>query len=143
PKIDENLINEFSILGYIACAFSTLYSTGNTDLCTEHVKDIKPAEYFKHLLKYKDGRSLEQLTENNTVSWSELFNRNLVEIKSKLNDLLGSSVDELEESVFENKNKQLETDEDEEIWPDWMILAKIGLNIIVDSSSDLGLSNTD
>ncbi|CAG8650526.1 20724_t:CDS:2 [Cetraspora pellucida] len=62
PKIDEYPINKFSTPGYIACAFPTLYPTGDADLRTEHVKDVKPAEYFKHLLKYKDG-SIEEIQE--------------------------------------------------------------------------------
>ncbi|CAG8641197.1 7999_t:CDS:2 [Cetraspora pellucida] len=56
PRIEENPINEFSIPGYIACAFPTLYLTGDANLHAEHVKDVNPAEYFKHLLKYKGGR---------------------------------------------------------------------------------------
>jgi hypothetical protein len=40
---------------YIACAFPTLYSTGSTDFHAEHIKDVKLAEYFRHLL-YKNRR---------------------------------------------------------------------------------------
>ena len=56
PRINGNPVNEFQTSGYIACAFLTLYPTGCADLHAEHLKDIKPAEYFKHLLQYKDGR---------------------------------------------------------------------------------------
>src|SRR6184192_595270 len=42
--------------GYIACAFPTLYPTGAADLRSGRSREIKPAEYFSHLLKYKDGR---------------------------------------------------------------------------------------
>ncbi|CAG8756587.1 470_t:CDS:2 [Rhizophagus irregularis] len=31
---------------------------GSADLQAEHIRDIKPAEYFQHLLKYKDGSQL-------------------------------------------------------------------------------------
>ncbi|CAG8693771.1 19013_t:CDS:2 [Cetraspora pellucida] len=56
PTIKGNPVNEFNTPRYIACTFPTLYPTGDADLRAEHAKDIKPAEYFKHLLKYKDGR---------------------------------------------------------------------------------------
>ncbi|PKK75534.1 hypothetical protein RhiirC2_863195 [Rhizophagus irregularis] len=56
PQINGNPVNEFQTPGYIACAFPTLYPTGSADLRAERIKDIKPAEYFKHLLQYKDRR---------------------------------------------------------------------------------------
>lgn len=56
PLINNSPINEFQTPGYIACAFPTLYPTGRADLRAERVRDVKPAEYFKHLLQYKDGR---------------------------------------------------------------------------------------
>jgi hypothetical protein len=56
PNIDGVPVNEFQTPEYIACAFSTLYPTGAADLRSDHVRDVKPAEYFLHLLKYKDGR---------------------------------------------------------------------------------------
>ncbi|GBC15565.1 ATP-dependent DNA helicase PIF1 [Rhizophagus irregularis DAOM 181602=DAOM 197198] len=56
PSIDGTPINEFQTPGYIACAFPTLYPTGNGDLRSNHVREVKPSEYFSHLLKYKDGR---------------------------------------------------------------------------------------
>ena len=56
PNIDGNPINEFQTPGYIVYAFLILYPTGDADLHSEHIRDIKPAKYFSHLLKYKDGR---------------------------------------------------------------------------------------
>src|SRR6266542_291800 len=56
PQINSNPINEFQTPGYIACAFPTLYLIGYVNLRTERIKDVKPAEYFKYLLLYKDGR---------------------------------------------------------------------------------------
>ena len=56
PQINSNPVNEFQTSGYIACAFPSLYPTGSADLRAERIRDIKPAEYFKHLLLYKDGR---------------------------------------------------------------------------------------
>ena len=55
PNIDGIPVNEFQTPGYIACAFLTLYPTGAADLHSDYVRDVKPAEYFLHLLKYKDG----------------------------------------------------------------------------------------
>ncbi|CAB4437360.1 unnamed protein product [Rhizophagus irregularis] len=56
PQINGNPVNEFQTPGYIACVFPTLYPIGSADLCAERIKDIKPAEYFRHLLQYKDRR---------------------------------------------------------------------------------------
>ncbi|CAG8784084.1 24915_t:CDS:2, partial [Racocetra persica] len=41
--------------------------------------------------------SFKQITENNTLSWPKLFNRNFIEVESELNNVLGPSVDNLEE----------------------------------------------
>ncbi|CAB4417166.1 unnamed protein product [Rhizophagus irregularis] len=43
---DDTAINEFNTPGYIARAFPTLYPTGSADLRAEHVRNVKPAEYF-------------------------------------------------------------------------------------------------
>ncbi len=56
PNIDANPINEFHTSRYIVCAFSALYPTGKADLRAERIRDVKPAEYFQHMLKYKDSR---------------------------------------------------------------------------------------
>ena len=37
-------------------AFLVLYPYGIGDLCAERIQEVKAAEYFKHLLWYKDGR---------------------------------------------------------------------------------------
>src|SRR5215212_2921579 len=56
PEINGVPISEFQTPGYIARAFPSLYPYGRADLCSARAKDVKPAEYFKHLLWYKDGR---------------------------------------------------------------------------------------
>lgn len=61
PSIDGNPVNEFQTPGYIACAFLILYPTSKADLRSEHVRDIKPAKYFLHFLKYKDERFARHL----------------------------------------------------------------------------------
>jgi len=56
PEINGNPINEFQTPGYMVRAFPTLYPHGRGDLHSERVREIKPAEYFKYLIWYKDGR---------------------------------------------------------------------------------------
>ena len=56
PQINGSPINEFQTPSYIAYPFPILYPTGCADLHAERIRDVKPAEYFKHLLLYKDGR---------------------------------------------------------------------------------------
>ncbi|CAG8731874.1 2837_t:CDS:2 [Cetraspora pellucida] len=65
PNIDSNPVNEFRTSGYIARAFSMQYPTGNADLRAKRVRDVKPAEYFQHMLKYKDGSAAD-------LHWPEL-----------------------------------------------------------------------
>lgn len=56
PRNETFPVDEFHTPGYIARAFPTLYPYGTADLNDLRVKEIKPAEYFKHLLIYKDGQ---------------------------------------------------------------------------------------
>lgn len=89
PNIDNNPVNEFQTPGYIACAFPTLYPTGDGDLRSMHVRDIKPAEYFSHLLKYKDGRFARHprwryFTLNSQMRWRAL-QEGKVYVKQNLN----------------------------------------------------------
>src|SRR5947207_2687225 len=58
PAIREEPINEFSTDGYIVRAFPGLFPYGNCDLRDNSARLVKVAnsEYFKHLLRYKDGR---------------------------------------------------------------------------------------
>ncbi|CAG8808689.1 4569_t:CDS:1, partial [Racocetra persica] len=88
-------------------------------------------------------RSLQQLTENVTLSWSELFNCNIAEIENKLNDLLSPSRENLENEIVDEEKQQEIYDHEEEIRFDWMFLSEMGQNVIFDNSSDLGLCNID
>ncbi|CAG8693793.1 19015_t:CDS:2 [Cetraspora pellucida] len=72
----------------------------------------------------------------------KLFNRHIANIEDELIDLLGPSVKKLEKFVNDDENEQLEAEE-KEIHENWMILAEMGPNAIVDNSSDLGLRNID
>ena len=50
PEIEGIPINEFQTTGYMVRAFLTLYPHGQADLRSERAREVKPAEYFKHLL---------------------------------------------------------------------------------------------
>ncbi|GBB89439.1 hypothetical protein RclHR1_16110003 [Rhizophagus clarus] len=83
-------------------------------------------------------RSFQQLTENDALLWPELFNHNITEKEEEFKDLIGLSVDNLEVELDNYKEQQEAKKYSENIRPDWMILAEMGLNAIVDGSSDLG-----
>ncbi|CAG8559029.1 9051_t:CDS:10, partial [Scutellospora calospora] len=53
---EDEVITRTFVPCYMAWAFPTLYPTGYADLHVERIRDVKLAEYFKHLLQYKDGR---------------------------------------------------------------------------------------
>src|SRR5579859_661171 len=58
PTMGGQPVNEYTMEGYIAMAFPTLFPTGAADLCdaVNRREEVKTAEYFKSLLTYKDGR---------------------------------------------------------------------------------------
>src|ERR1041384_4977274 len=90
PEIEGNPINEFQTPGYIARAFPALYPHGKADLRSERIRDIKPAEYFKHLLWYKDGRFAQHarwryFALNSTMRWRAL-QEGKVYVRQNLND---------------------------------------------------------
>ena len=90
PTIDVTPVNEFQTPGYIACAFPTLYPTGNADLRSGRSREIKPAEYFSHLLKYKDGRFARHprwryFALNSQMRWRAL-QESKVYVKQSFND---------------------------------------------------------
>jgi len=77
PEINGNPINEFQTPGYMVRVFPTLYPHGRGDFHSERVREIKPAEYFKHLIWYKDGRFARHkrwryFALNSTMRWREL-----------------------------------------------------------------------
>jgi ATP-dependent DNA helicase PIF1 len=90
-------------------------------------------------------RSLEQLTENDTISWSTLYEHFSDVINNDPPDLLGLSVDN-EKEIAESEGDDLddiEEDINDEYRPDWMLLAEMGPNAIIDHSSDLGNRDID
>ena len=57
PVIDSNPVNEFQTEGYIVSAFPALFPTGKCDLRDRSRPfKISPDTYFKHLMRYDDGR---------------------------------------------------------------------------------------
>ncbi len=89
-------------------------------------------------------RSLHQLTEDNTLSWSDLFNQHRETIEAEA-DLLGPPVNNLNnESVDEESDlDQEELDDEDQIRPDWMVLSEMRPGADVDISSDLGTCDID
>ena len=56
PTTENDPINEFTSEGYIACAFPSLFPTGNVDFLQPRKISLRRHEYFKYLMKYHDGR---------------------------------------------------------------------------------------
>ncbi|KAI9916274.1 hypothetical protein PsorP6_016761 [Peronosclerospora sorghi] len=56
PTTSDTPINEFQTEGYISQAFPHLFPSGAADFLAPRLVKVKPAEYFKHLMKYEDGR---------------------------------------------------------------------------------------
>ncbi len=54
PRADAP-VNEFVTEGYMSCAFPTLFPTG-ADFLAPHERAVTVGNYFKHLMKYDDGR---------------------------------------------------------------------------------------
>src|SRR5581483_11805034 len=91
PTIESTPINEFQTPGYIARAFPTLYPYGTADLRSARERDVLPAEYFKHLLWYKDGRFAQHprwryFALNSTMRWRALQEGQIF-VKQNLNDI--------------------------------------------------------
>ena len=56
PQRSKTPINEFITEGYISCAFPTLLSTGAGDFLAPRERVVTVGNYFKHILRYGDGR---------------------------------------------------------------------------------------
>ena len=56
PPRAEAPINEFVTEGYISCAFPTLFPTGAGDFLAPRERVVTVGNYFKHLMRYDDGR---------------------------------------------------------------------------------------
>ncbi|CAB4420703.1 unnamed protein product [Rhizophagus irregularis] len=107
PQINGSPVNEFQTPGYIACAFSTLYPTGSADLRAERIRDIKPAEYFKHILQYKDGRFARHarwryFALNSQMRWQAL-QEGKVYVKQNLTDAQ-ITITDIQERITQGDN---------------------------------------
>ena len=83
---------------------------------------------------------------NNTFSWLYLFNYHIAEIESNSTNLLGSPIDNIEDELVNEKDEQEDSDNNEyekEIWSEWILLAEISSNIVIDKYSDLGSCEID
>ncbi|EXX58670.1 uncharacterized protein LOC114530801 [Rhizophagus irregularis DAOM 181602=DAOM 197198] len=103
-------------------------------------------EDFCHIkvLLHVCHRDLQQLTENETIAWSTLYNNHLEEINTDPIDLLGQPIGNAEnEIVVEEEEQLIEDDEEDEFRFDWMFLAEMGLNPSFNCSSDLGSRDMD
>ena len=79
---DKTPINEFTSEGYIACAFPTLFPTGNRDYLQPRKISLTRHEYFKFLLQYHDQRfardprfrflAMNTILRNDAISKSSL-----------------------------------------------------------------------
>src|SRR5688572_5226936 len=106
--MNSNPVNEFQTSGYIACAFPSLYLTGNADLRAEQIRDVKPAEYFKHLLLYKDGRFARHarwryFALNSQMRWRAL-QEGKVYVKQNLTDDQ-ITVSDIQERIIQGDNR--------------------------------------
>src|SRR5205085_1990713 len=109
PEIDGIPINEFQTPGYMVRAFPTLYPHGKADLRSVHEKDIDPAEYFKHLMWYKDMRFARHtrwryFALNSTMRWRAL-QEGKVYVKQNFKDKQ-MDVSDIQEMIT-NGNKQI------------------------------------
>ncbi len=84
-------------------------------------------------------RNLQELTENDEITWTNLYEHYIKEINSDPVDLLRSPVNNKDNEVTDDEENlaELEDDQEDELRPDWMILAEISPNTNIQNSSDL------
>ena len=83
---------------------------------------------------------------NDTCSWLDLFDYHFAKIESDSADLLSSPTDNIEDELIGEEDEQ-EIDEDDEyereIRSEWMLLAEMGPDTVIDKHSDLGSREMD
>ena len=65
PKVTDAPVNEYTDAGFISRCYPTLFPTGAADLhssSSSRCRPVKEAEYFKHLMLYKDQRFNQHVT---------------------------------------------------------------------------------
>ena len=107
PSMSTEPVNELRTPGYIACAYPTLFPFGTADLRDERIKEVKTADYFRHLLSYHDNRFAKHPTfrffaYNSWLRWTALSDGNVfVRNNPEFKDM---TVSELKEKIDENQN---------------------------------------
>ena len=56
PHRADTLVNEFNTESYMSCAFPALFPTGAGDFLAPRERAVTVGNYFKHLVRYDDGR---------------------------------------------------------------------------------------
>ncbi|EXX67049.1 hypothetical protein RirG_117950 [Rhizophagus irregularis DAOM 197198w] len=74
--------------------------------------------------------------QRNGLQWNEFC-------QNEFKDILGPSVDKLEDKCDDNEGQQEADESRDDTRLDWMVLAEMGPNAIIDGSSDLGLRDVD
>ncbi|CAG8616750.1 6262_t:CDS:2, partial [Cetraspora pellucida] len=80
PNIEHIPIDKFNTPEYIACAFSALYPYGIADLHSPRIKKVQLAEYFQHLLKYKDALQCGQVYVKQNLEDGQLMAEEIQEL---------------------------------------------------------------
>ena len=56
PQVGDSPISEFTMEGYILCAFPTLLPIGEAEFLSPRQNTVTIGNYFKHLMRYGDGQ---------------------------------------------------------------------------------------
>ncbi|PKY25693.1 hypothetical protein RhiirB3_472641 [Rhizophagus irregularis] len=109
-------------------------------------KEIKPSEYFKHLLVYKDGRFARHRRWRYFALNSLMRRRaSSEEINDDPDDLIGPAVDDIQE-VDGNDSDEEDDDTPQEAYElrtDWMLLAEMMPNRQTRSLDDFSARDID
>ncbi|KAK3932747.1 52 kDa repressor of the inhibitor of the protein kinase [Frankliniella fusca] len=106
PKIGTAPINEFQTPGYIPMAFPCLFPTGECDLLDKsRFYEMKPINYFRHLLKYEDQRfaqhsSFRFFALNSILRWNALNDGNIFVKRHSV--IANMTADELKKKIQED-----------------------------------------
>ncbi len=89
--------------------------------------------------------NLLQLTEDDTLSWLDLFNQHHEMIEAESIDLLDPSINNLDDKSDDEESDldQKELDDEDQLRSDWMILSEMRPSAAMEISLDLGSRNID
>ncbi|KAK3909767.1 Protein pelota-like protein [Frankliniella fusca] len=106
PSIDNNPVDEFKTI-YIALAFPCLFPNGKADMNSPRDYPVKPLNYFRHLMNYKDGRFAQHprfryFALNSLMIWPALTEGNMfIKRHTEFTDM---AVPELKEQIRRDPN---------------------------------------